>query len=70
MGYVLIGVVIGSIISNVIFAIRYRSVGVLRIDHSNPEKDKYLFDIPILDILDKKKRVMLKVDNKADLSHE
>lgn len=44
--------------------------GVLRIDHSNPEKDIYRIDIKELDRLDKKKYVTLKVDNHADLSQK
>lgn len=44
--------------------------GVLKIDRSNPNKDKYRFEIPNLDILAKKKYIVLKVDNHADLSQE
>lgn len=44
--------------------------GVLRIDHSNPNKDTYRFEIPNLDILAKKKYIVLKIDNHADLSQE
>lgn len=45
-----------------------RPCGTLRIDHFNPEKDVYRFDIDDLDKLGKKKRIVLKVDNHADLS--
>lgn len=45
-------------------------LGVLKIDHSNPEKDVYRFDISNLDDLTKKKRVVLRVDNSADLSQK
>ena len=44
--------------------------GVLRIDHSNPEKDIYRIDIKELDRLDRKRYVVLKVDNHADLSQK
>ena len=63
-----IGFVIGCVISNIIFAIRYSFVGTLRIDHSNPEKDVYRFDINDLDKLNKKNRIVLKIDHHADLS--
>lgn len=44
--------------------------GTLKIDHSDPEKDMYLFEIDDLDKLDKKTRVYLKVDHSADLSQK
>lgn len=66
----LLGVIIGCIISNLIFCIHYRRTGTLKIDHSNPEKDVYRLEIDNLDKLSKRKRVVLKVDNKADLSQD
>ena len=42
--------------------------GVLRIDRSNPEKDRYRFEIDDLNKLSTKKYIVLKVDNTADLS--
>lgn len=48
----------------------YRSSGVLKIDHSNPEKDVYRFDVDNLDKLSKKRRIVLRVDNNADLSQK
>ena len=68
--FVLIGLLVGSIISNIIFFIRYRKVGTLRIDHSDPVKDIYRIEIDDLDGLIKKKHVILKVDNNADLSQK
>lgn len=68
--FVLIGLLVGSIISNIIFFIRYRTVGTLRIDHSDPVKDVYRIEIDDLDGLIKKKHVILKVDNNADLSQK
>lgn len=48
-----------------------RTSGTLRIDHSNPEKDIYRMEFnDDLDKLNKKKRVILKVDNNANLSQE
>lgn len=65
----LIGVCIGSIVTRIILDIRATS-GVLKIDHSNPEKDIYRIEFESIDKLSKIKRVILKVDNHADLSHE
>ena len=44
--------------------------GILRIDHSNPEKDVYRIEINDLDALSRKKKVILDVDNSAILSQE
>lgn len=46
------------------------STGTLLIDHSNPEKDLYLFKINDLDKLSKKKEVHLLIVNNADLSQD
>lgn len=47
-----------------------RTSGTLKIDLSNPDKDRYLFDIDDLDILKKKKKIVLKIDPNADLSQK
>lgn len=66
----LVGVFIGSVIADVIFYVRFLAEGTLRIDHTDPEKDVYRFEIDDIDKLSKKKRVVLKVDNNADLSQK
>lgn len=63
-----IGVIIGSITTSLF--IRKKTDGVLRIDHSDPDKDVYRFDVNDLDGLSRKKRIVLKVDNNADLSQK
>ena len=50
--------------------LRLRKDGTLRIDRSNPEKDVYRFDVYDLESLSKKKYIIIRVDNKADFSHE
>lgn len=57
-----LGVAIGMVV------ISRFSDGVIRIDHSDPEKDVYRLEINNLDNLSRKKRVVLKVDNHAYLS--
>lgn len=44
--------------------------GVLRIDHSNTDKDLYRLEIDDIDILSKRRFVILKVENDADLSQK
>ena len=56
------GVVIGVLLD------RIRTAGTLRIDHSNPDKDVYRFEINDLDSLNKKKHIVLTIDHHADLS--
>ena len=63
--------VIGLIIGSLVVLIYYRCVtisGVLRIDHSDPDKDIYQINLNSLDDLAKKKRVVLHVDNNAKLN--
>lgn len=67
--WIAIGVLIGSIVSNIIFYI-FSVSGTLRIDHSNPNKDIYRIEFGELDKLSKKKRIVLKVDNNAHLSQK
>ena len=65
----LIGIAVGASVTNCIFYLRSR-FGVLRIDHSNPDKDVYRLEIDKIDDISKKNRVVLKVDNNADLSQK
>lgn len=65
LGAWVLGVVIGVLIAHF-----EKPHGTLRIDHSNPEKDVYRMEFDDLDGLSKKTRVILKVDNNANLSQE
>ena len=47
-----------------------KASGTLRIDHRDPNKDRYLFDIDDLDALDNKKRIVLTIDHNAVLSQD
>lgn len=64
----LVGIIIGILIA--LLTVLLSNSGTLRIDHSNPEKDLYRFDIDNLDELSRRKRIVLKVDNHADLSQK
>ena len=64
LGFIL-GVIITSVVSGII-----STHGTLRIDHSNPNKDTYRFETKDLDVFEKKKRIILKIDNNADLSQK
>lgn len=63
--YILIGFLAGLFLG-LIFP--HKSSGTLKIDHSNPEKDVYRFEVDNLDKLNKKRKIVLKIDNNADLS--
>lgn len=71
--WLVVGIIVGMIVTLVFSAIFRRvrtACGTLKIDHSNPEKDVYRLDIGDLDNLSNKKRVVLIVDNHADLSQK
>lgn len=56
---IIVGVVCATLVS---FIFHHRTaVGTLMIDDTDPEKDRYEIHIDNLDILSKKKRVVLKV---------
>lgn len=65
--WLMIGMFSGVIITSLIYFSQSTS-GTLRIDHSDQDKDVYRLDIKDLDILEKKKRLILYIDNNADLS--
>ena len=58
--YVAIGFMFG-LLASVICRSLSKKDGILRIDQSNPEKDIYRLEIDNLDILPKKKKIVLKV---------
>ena len=65
LGAWVVGVIIGVLIVHF-----EKPHGTLKIDHSNPEKDIYRMEFDDLDDLSKKTRIVLKVDNNANLSQE
>lgn len=69
MKWFVLGFVLAMLI-NIVERLILKPHGTLRIDHSNPEKDIYRFEINNLDSLDKKKRIVLKIDHHADLSQK
>ena len=71
--YILIGQLIGCIITAIVCGFMYRykaGTGILRIDHSNPKKDIYRFDVDNLDDLSSKDKLIMKIDHNADLSYQ
>lgn len=65
----LLGMVIGMFIINWIWS-KQTMDGILKIDHSDPGKDLYRFEIDDLEGVDKKKRITLHIDHNANLSQE
>ena len=64
------GVLVG-IIGSYVFQVVQTAYGTLRIDRTDPEKDLYRIDIDgNFDNISKEKRIILKVDNNADLSQK
>ena len=64
------GITIGMFVSYMLL-IGKTAYGTLRIDHTNPEKDLYRIDIDgNFDNISKEKRIVLKVDNDANLSQK
>lgn len=64
-----VGFIIGFVLTILIRLVK-PTAGTLMIDHSDPIKDLYRFEIKDLDGLSKKKRIVLSVDNNADLSRK
>ena len=58
--YVAVGFMFG-LLTSVICRSLAKNDGILRIDQSNPEKDIYRLEIDNLDILPRKKKIVLKV---------
>lgn len=69
MEYV-IGLIVGCLISSVIFFIRHPVLGHLEVDETNPENVKWRFVLTNDVDFSKKKYILLKVDNKTNLSHK
>ena len=55
----------GAVVSCILYS---KIDGILKIDHSNFEKDVYRIEIGDLDILPYKKHIILKVENDVNLS--
>lgn len=66
---VVCGVIVGWAVTSLVNMAR-SSAGVLRIDHSDPEKDRYKLEVGDLDELSKKNHIILAIDHYADLSQE
>ena len=64
----IVGILIGMVIATVIYNV-CKTAGVLKIDHTSPDKDIYRIEIDDLSKLDHESRIILKIDHNADLSH-
>lgn len=66
---VIVGFIFGVAVT-LIVVLNKTANGILKIDHSNPEKDVYRIELGDLDELPKKRTVILTIDNDADLSQK
>lgn len=67
--WITIGLAVGIVVSTIIYRV-CSTGGVLKVDHSDPGKDVYRFEVKNIDVISKKKWLILKIDNKADLSQK
>ena len=65
--YLVIAFALGLIIGLVF---PHKTVGVFKVDHTNPKKDVYRLELDDLSIVDRKSRIVLRVDHDANLSQE
>lgn len=71
LGWFIFGFVMGLVLGGVSISFWHdvkKPYGVLRIDHSDPTKDVYRFELSDLRDVTKRKRIILDVDNDADIS--
>lgn len=69
---ILIGILIGSIVTLIFLRFRKKAIGTIRIDTSDPNDNPYLFlelDVPIKDFRNKKE-VTCKINNKSYISQD
>ena len=73
LGWFIFGLIAGLVCGGVGISLWYdykKPYGILKIDHSDPSKDIYRFEIEDFRDLNKKDRILLEVDNNADLSQK
>ena len=64
-----LGLVIGAAVAT-LFMLFTSGHGTLHIDHSNPEKDVYNFEIDRVDNLNKKKRFIMQIEHHTDITQK
>lgn len=69
MDFVL-GLIVGLLLAGLFRWNPWTGKGVFKIDHSDPNKDIYRLEIDRLDEIAHKRRIILKIDHKADLSQK
>ena len=65
----ILGLLFGIALVNLFNSLKNTS-GILKIDTTNPNKDVYRLELDSIDNLNKKKKIILKVDSHADLSQK
>ncbi len=73
LGWFIFGFLMGLVLGGVSVSFWHdvkKPYGTLRIDHSDPSKDVYRFELSDLNDVCKRKRIILDVDNEADFSQK
>lgn len=68
--FISIGFIVGCVLTSIIFCIRHPVLGRIEVDEKNPEDVKWRFVLTKEVDFSKQKRILLKVDNHADLSQK
>lgn len=68
--FIAIGFIVGCVLTSIIFCIRHPVLGRIEVDEKNPEDVKLRFVLTKEVDFSKQKRILLKVDNHADLSQK
>lgn len=68
--FIVIGFLVGCVITSIIFCIQHPVLGRIEVDEKNPEDVKWRFVLTKEVDFSKQKRILLKVDNNADLSQK
>lgn len=68
--FIAIGFIVGCVLTSIIFCIRHPVLGRIEVDEKNPEDVKWRFVLTKEVDFSKQKRILLKVDNHADLSQK
>lgn len=68
--WISVGIIIGFILTVIVYGLMLPVLGTIEVDESDPENVKWRFVLTKEVDFSKHKRIMLKVDNKTNLSQK